>query len=580
MHWTPSTALLTCRPRLAVLATLTLTLTVALGPDVDAQPMIADQVSDCLWAADASAAATACRTLQNDTTLASVSRMTFSGIEATLRAGRTFEGRESPALREELEIALPDGRQLLVIVELPSRYHDESSWPLLVAMHGGPPRDAEQARQGAERMLGVWSQAADAAGWIVAAPVMTDVVAAAPGTEDRLPYEMLRPADFLAAIAGIGTRYPVDPNRVVSTGISLGSNFSIAYAAAMPDRLAAIVPVSTEGESREPLLRNLTHVPAYVLEGARDENIRAIDGPRALRDILRAFGYDLIYREFGDRSHEGFEEHYPDVLRWLADRPRVVYPRTVLRVPHDGIVPPARRFYWIEPDTRQAVVRATVHPAENRIDVTTRWARHLRLYLHDRLVDLDRPVRVTVNGIQVEERRLDRSVWTAVDLIKRFRDTGRIFPAVLDVEVPQWETSVAEGQRLWASLTPQRSPGPLSFWEMYAVRALEERFPSLGLEGTLTTTAGDVVLPGERAAIRVDAVDERSPFAASGLRPGDLLLEVDGEPFFVGRGLEVLYGWLLRELTGTPRDYPLLVVRDGREITLTPTLQLGAYAEP
>ncbi len=578
MRCPPATAPRVSRSIGAVVAALAVT--TVLGSRPLAQPAVDDRIRACLWSEDAAARTTACRSLQNDTTLAAVTRMAFHETEVVLRAGRTFEDRESPALREELDITLSDGRQLLVIVELPSRYHDETSWPLLIAMHGGPPGNADQARQGAERILQAWSQAADAAGWIVAAPVMTSVVAVAPRTEDRLPYEVLRPEDVLTAIAGIGTRYRVDPNRVVSTGISLGSNFSIAYAAAMPDRLAAIVPVSTEGESREHLLRNLTHVPTYLLEGERDQNIRAIDGPRALNAILTTFGYDVTYREFGERSHEGFEEHYPDVLRWLADRPRAVYPRTVLRVPHDGIVAPARRFYWIEPDTRQAVVRASVAPAENQIDVTVRWARRIRLFLHDRLVDLDRPVQVRINGIQVEDRRVDRSVWVAVDQAKRLGDTERIFSAVLDVEIPQWETSIAEGQRLWTTLTPRHEEGTLSFWEMYAVRALEERFPSLGLEGTLTTEVDDMTLPGERAAVRIEAVDDQSPFAASNLQPGDLLLAVDDEPFFVGRGLDVLHGWLLRELTGTPRDYALLVSRNGREVTLTATLQLGAYAEP
>ena len=46
--------------------------------------------------------------------------------------------------------------------------------------------------------------------------------------------------------------------------------------------LSAIVPVSTEGDSREHLLRNLKTVPVYLLEGSQDRNIRTITGPRAL----------------------------------------------------------------------------------------------------------------------------------------------------------------------------------------------------------------------------------------------------------------------------------------------------------
>jgi C-terminal processing protease CtpA/Prc len=115
---------------------------------------------------------------------------------------------------------------------------------------------------------------------------------------------------------------------------------------------------------------------------------------------------------------------------------------------------------------------------------------------------------------------------------------------------------------------------------MYAMRALEERFPSLGFEGTLVREVDGSVLPGERAAIQVSAVDDDSPFAAAELRTGDVLLEVGGEPFYAGRGLDVLYRWLVRELDTTPRDYNLLIRRGGRDVTQTVTLQLGPYQEP
>ena len=75
---------------------------------------------------------------------------------------------------------------------------------------------------------------------------------------------------------------------MVSTGISLGSNYSIAFGSSDPGWFSAIVPVSTQGDSRDLLLRNLKTVPVYILEGSKDKNIRAISGPRSLRDILSA----------------------------------------------------------------------------------------------------------------------------------------------------------------------------------------------------------------------------------------------------------------------------------------------------
>jgi hypothetical protein len=65
----------------------------------------------------------------------------------------------------------------------------------------------------------------------------------------------------------------------------------------------------------------------------------------------------------------------------------------------------------------------------------------------------------------------------------------------------------------------------------------------------------------------------------AGLRPGDLVVEFGGEPFFAGRGgVSGLHAWLVRELRATPDPYRLTVVRDRRQMELTAELRLGPYA--
>jgi predicted esterase len=300
-----------------------------------------------------------------------VSQDRFAAFEREL-ANRRPAAKLSAAPEEPIEVELPGGRSIPVFVQTPPGLEPSRRWPLLLAMHGGPTRDAASALRGALGMLAVWREPAAEAGWFVVSPAMTHVIARGPRTADRLPYEILTAEQIDAILRAVSRRFPVDPNRIVATGISLGSNFSIAYAAARPDRLAAIVAVSTEGESRERLLRNLMHVPAFVLQGSRDPNIRDIGGPRAMGAILASFGYDHVYRELPERGHEGFAEHYSEVLRWLAERPRDPYPKEVVRVPHDGIMPVARRVHWIESDTRAGLLRARVVD-RNRIDIDARW---------------------------------------------------------------------------------------------------------------------------------------------------------------------------------------------------------------
>ena len=571
------------------LAVLTALLGVALSAQQPArQPPAEDPINDLvqryLWSASDAEFRAVEAAVNADASLKDMTRERFHDLEEAMRRGRRtypqpaakVEGRYPVA---ELLIDVPAGPAVPVLVQLPSRYDAVADWPLMFAMHGGPPGSAAQARSGAERMLRVWKDAAENAGWIVAAPALTPSVTAGARTEQRLPYELFHPEQAQAVIAALRARYRINPDRMVSTGISLGSNYSIAFATSHQDWFSAIVPVSTEGDSRELLLRNLT-VPTYILEGSQDKNIRGIGGPRAFRDIVSSFGYDLTYREFGDRAHEGFQEHYDDVLRWLETRARQAYPREVLRVPNAAITPINRRVHWIEADTRQAFLRARV-VSPSRVDVTARWARTLTLYLHDRLVSLDGPIEVWVNGVKAFAGKVPRSATTALANARRRGDERLIDAARIEVAVPTTAESNAVAKRAFAELAPTRQEGTLSFWEMYATRSLEERVPSAGLEGAEEPLPAAIKGAGEQVAVRLKSVAADSPLAGAGLKAGDLLIEVGGEPFFAGRGgIAGLHHWLIRELRADAAAYKVVAWRDGRRVESNVQMKLGPYVEP
>ncbi|MFQ5718356.1 MAG: M14 family zinc carboxypeptidase [Acidobacteriota bacterium] len=530
-------------------------------------------VDRVLGATSDAAAQTALEELRADPAWEALSRPRFDELEEMIAARGPVAPPADGVRLEEIAVATAGGT-IPVLVRLPGDYTTARSWPLLLALHGGPPRSEEQARRGARRMMEVWAPSTDRQGWMVAAPVMRTTVSVDAFTQDRLPYEIFHPEQAEAVIRALSRRYAVDRDRVVATGISLGSNFSIAFAASRPDLFAAIVPVSTEGESRERLIRDLVGVPIYLLEGTEDANILTITGPRALRDTLRDLGGEIVYREFAGRAHEGFSEHYDDVLRWLARHPRRRDPRTVLRVPHDGIVPVARRVHWVESDTRQGLVRARV-TGPTGISIDAWHATRLTLLLDDDLLDLDRPITVRVNGELVHDGMIPRSIATA---LAGFRRTGdpHLVAARLTVEVPVNRGSLAAGRRLAREVTPTHAPGRLSYWETFAAAALRERFPGIGFDAVeVDRPAGEEVLDG--VALRVTDVDPRAEVARAGLQVGDVLLDVNGEPFFAGGGVKALTERTRRDLRGALRTVDLRVRRQEATLTLSANLGLGPY---
>ncbi len=139
--------------------------------------------------------------------------------------------------------------------------------------------------------------------------------------------------------------------------------------------------------------------------------------------------------------------------------------------------------------------------------------------------------------------------------------------------MPTTDASFEKALAFSGSLEPSHPEGILSFWEMYAQRSIENRLPSLGLEGDIVP--GD--FGGELAALRLDTIEDGSVFGKVGLRKGDLLLEVDGEPFFNDSTVSKLRAWLVRELDARPRKLALRVLRRGAELALDVTISLDPF---
>jgi len=403
-------------------------------------------------------------------------------------------------------------------------------------------------------MLGGWSKPAQEAGWIVAA--IEDTVSVRKAGKD-LRYHILHADHIQPVLAALRARLAVDPDRIHVTGISLGSNYALAYAAAHPDWFAGIAPVSTEGESREFVLRNLNRVSVFTLEGAKDKNIRGIEGPRAMAKILDRFGYRQRYDEDPDKGHEGFFAKYPTMLQWLSNQPRPPFPQEVLRLAHPGIVMPAQRFYWVEADTHQAAFQASVRG--NVVTIHAARVRRLTLHLADRLLNLDEPIVVRVNGQTVHDKKVERSIRVALVDIVAVGDTERFATARLAIDVPD----LAAGEKWLASLAPEVPPGPLAFWEEYAVTTLKEERRKLPTE---LEPVPHPSLPAGGVALRVKAVP-----ADSMLRPDDLLVAFDDEPFFADAdGAAFLRDYLWRT---TGKALRLKVIRAGAMKDITVQLE-------
>jgi len=221
---------------------------------------------------------------------------------------------------------------------------------------------------------------------------------------ERTPDDESRPGRLLLPLRNARERWAVDDDRIVVAGFGKGAAVAARLASVFADRFAGVV-LDTPDVPSVPLAENLSSLP--LLEVSGDEAL------------------------------------FSRVSTWLArgarGRPiaRNLFPRRIdWRIGPDGA---ASRAWWLlvsrrRSGTETGRIRAEIRP-DNRIHIDTEGVRRFRVLLNDRLVDLDRPVILRVNGDRVISRVPTRSSRRVVDAVEMLGDLSAVFPESIDVEV-------------------------------------------------------------------------------------------------------------------------------------------------
>lgn len=203
-------------------------------------------------------------------------------------------------------------------IETPGRRHGERI-PLIVFLHGSGQNGTDNASQ-----LGGYGNGSlelvDAA-WVAGIPL----VYVAPQVDtDYWP-----PSQVLAVVRDALGRFPIDPRRVIITGLSDGGTGTWSALKAYPDCFAAGVPMS--GMTELAGLASIRDVPQWIFHGAKDNDTDiesgyggAMLGSRAIVRALRAMGSSPRYTEYADGWHPIWHQAYGEdaLMPWLMSQRR------------------------------------------------------------------------------------------------------------------------------------------------------------------------------------------------------------------------------------------------------------------
>lgn len=257
----------------------------------------------------------------------------------------------------------------------------------------------------------------------------------------------------------------VDPDRIYMMGISEGAYGTEALTPFWADRFAGGCAMAGGAGGGERFF-NLRNTAFRSDTGENDTMFGRIKLAREAHAYLANLkkadpdGYDHMLQVHQGMGH-GID--YQPGPAWIADKARNTRPNKVVwfNFALDG----QRRsdFSWLAiaaPPERDTMITAEIMNTANHIDVTALInppgtkdespvyntatpdpvtnripyaGNTLTLHLDDRLLDLNKPVTVTLNGEPVFDGMVERRLSHMADDIVRHGDPGRVFPARLSI---------------------------------------------------------------------------------------------------------------------------------------------------
>lgn len=378
-------------------------------------------------------------------------RMTVAEAEAELRKPprRAPVDIKGQIVKKKIRNQHALGTEFEYVLWVPADYTPDKTWRLIVSLHGQSGNGdqfihnwlADVQKDGATFLL---CPSAARGGW---------------GGSQLGHHHVLDP------LRDVMATYAIDRDQVFIDGASMGGNGSFQFACLYPDLFAGAAPraggpmfrqaskedknVTAEG------LENLTATPLYWIVGAKDAEVNNV-WVKTAKGQIDALKSDFTFREFPDGGHEWFPQENAAVLAWMGTKKRDAYPA---RVAIDTNERAFNRNFWLEVSEyagkenlkrgykdfdgkvieerllyfEHAHVKAELLKESNEIKISATGAREIRVYLQETMVDMARPVTVTVNG---SKSKFDVKPSLEVLLESARRDRGLLYTASLKVRVP------------------------------------------------------------------------------------------------------------------------------------------------
>lgn len=190
-----------------------------------------------------------------------------------------------------------DGHRGVYTSYVPEDYHAEHPWPVILALHGGSGND--------EDFLWTWLKYAKSRGYLL--------ISAKSFGSTWHPWDT---DSLLLILDDIQTRYHIDSQRILLTGLSDGGSFGYEVGFAYPNRFAGLAVIAGIFRPHQ-RSADASRLPVYIAHGAKDQ-LFPIGYIRMAVNTLREWGHDVTYHELDDFGHAYPPGENVAILDWFA----------------------------------------------------------------------------------------------------------------------------------------------------------------------------------------------------------------------------------------------------------------------
>ena len=365
---------------------------------------------------------------------------------------------------------------------LPKLKDGEKPAGLIISMHGGDEKTTSDQAKGAwSKLTGrktVLSRALMNSGMIVVMPT-------APIEKTNRRWAVAGVDEYLnSIILEFQSQYKFDPNRVYLMGNSMGGDGAYHNVQISPDRYAAVMGIS--GCCYLSYWPVISGTPFWIVHGKFDANPKTramrwtdVSFARQTHRLLNHYQINNEYREYPGGHGGGWKEKAYFINKMkstvrdpyfskvtlvtpLANRKSQLVPvkhnrwLSVRKVEKDGELlydilksrgvglpkTPADWKNWkltAEKEYLPGAIIEAENEGRNTIVIRTNNILKFEVWLHPRMVDFSKPVRIFVNDKLVFNKKVSQSISTALLSFKRKNDWGLIYTARVMLDKKMWE---------------------------------------------------------------------------------------------------------------------------------------------